>query len=86
MTDHNPEKFLVEQYLSKNPNTNLQYHLNNTNNHALFDKMIELNLSQNKDGAFNQCWDAMIQNNPNYLDDFKTFIGERIEYFTAENL
>lgn len=51
-----PEKYLVEKYLEDNPNQTLEYHLNDSNPHCLFDKMVELHLCINKQEAFNLCW------------------------------
>ena len=89
-TNENPETFLVKEYLSQNPHNNLQYYVNNANNHVLFKKMHELNIvNSNADDnleAFNLCWDSFIQNNPNYLNNFKLFIDNLIDKFSNDNL
>ncbi len=36
-----PEKILVSAYEEAYPNTSLNYHINSSNNHSLFDKMVE---------------------------------------------
>lgn len=64
-----PERFLVRSYLQNNPNVNLEYHVNNSNSHCLFEKMIELSLSLDKDNGFELCWNSFI-GFPRGLDSF----------------
>lgn len=59
-TNEAPERFLVRSYLQNHPNTNLNYHLNHSNPHCLFDKMVEFSLCLNIDNAFELCWESFI--------------------------
>ena len=56
LSNEAPEKHLVKKYLQTNPNQNLDYHVNNSNVHCLFDKMVEQGLCINKQEAFILCW------------------------------
>jgi hypothetical protein len=51
-----PERFLVRNYLQNNPNVNLEYHVNVSNPHCLFQKMIDLSLCLDEFSAFELCW------------------------------
>tara|TARA_R110002050_G_scaffold297891_1_gene460020 strand:+ start:1415 stop:2932 length:1518 start_codon:yes stop_codon:yes gene_type:complete len=55
-SNKSPELFLTEKYQEVNPNGTLQYHISNSDNHCLFDKMNELGIGSSKDDAFNLCW------------------------------
>jgi energy-coupling factor transporter ATP-binding protein EcfA2 len=51
-----PEKFLCTIYESVNKDCNIKFHLQNSNVHCLFDKMIErYGLTDNRD-VFEACW------------------------------
>lgn len=88
ITTKNPESFLVEKYLEYNPNPNMSYHLENSNNHILFSKMQEFGIASNEEEAFLICWSSFESSNyyPEYLTVLKEFIFSKIEYFTKENL
>lgn len=51
-----PERFLVRCYLQNNPSVQLDYHVNNSNPHCLFDKMVEFTSCLDKNSAFELCW------------------------------
>ncbi len=55
-----PERFLVRSYLQNNQNVNLDYHVNHSNPHCLFEKMVELSLCLDKTNAFELCWNNFI--------------------------
>lgn len=51
-----PEKMMLRFYLANHPNPSLQYHLDNSNPHCLFEKMVEAGVAQNKKDAFENCF------------------------------
>ncbi len=51
-----PEKFLCEIYESANPHTNFNYHVQHSNVHCLFEKMVECYEMTDKKSAFEACW------------------------------
>lgn len=55
-----PEKVLCDCYELANNNTSLRYHIDNSNVHCLFDKMVELGLSLNVESAFEDSWLAFL--------------------------
>lgn len=75
-SDDSPEKFLVANYLIQYPNSTLSYHLEKSNPHCLFDKMVEYSISTTKDDAFEKCWNHFIttQDGMLYFDELKSFI------------
>ena len=71
-----PERFLVRSYLDNNQNINLDYHVNNSNPHCLFQKMVELSLCLDKESAFDICWSNFIAS-PSGIDsmlELKNFL------------
>ena len=71
-----PEKMLVRFYLANNPDNSLQYHVDNSNPHCLFDKMVELGLSVNRQDAFEkcfQCYRSSAQGNAHF-ENLKDFV------------
>lgn len=85
-TDKNPEFFLVEAYLSAYPNATLQYHLTTSDNHCLFDKMIENTAASNKKDAFTMCWDEYIktQDGIDYFDSLINFLYNTAKKFSPD--
>lgn len=75
-SSESPEKFLTREYLSTYPNTTLVYHLNNSNTHCLFDKMVEASLCTTVEEAFEMCWSHFLTttNGNLYFEELKTFI------------
>ncbi len=71
-----PEKFLTAEYLKKYPNSTLTYHLNNSNPHCLFDKMIENSICTTRDEGFEMTWNHFITTTDGnlYFDELKSFI------------
>ncbi len=53
-----PEKMLLQEYLNLHPNPTLQYHLENSNPHCLFQKMVDEGFAVDKRDAFSQCFSA----------------------------
>lgn len=60
-SDTAPEVFLLKAYLQANPNTNLQYHVDNSNVHSLLTKMIENSVATTINEAFELCWSEFIK-------------------------
>lgn len=51
-----PEKMLLKEYLANHPHASLQWHLDNSNPHCLFQKMVEEGVAINKNNAFDLCF------------------------------
>lgn len=75
-SNDSPEKFLTAEYLKKFPNITLNYHLDNSNSHCLFEKMIENSMCTTKDEAFEITWNHFITTPDGilYFGELKTFI------------
>jgi predicted ATPase len=85
-SDFNPEKFLLIEYLKKNPNTRLDYHLNNSDNHCLLDKMIENSMATTRDEAFEILWDCFVKTNDgaSYFEELKLFIIKMAKKYSPD--
>lgn len=59
-SDVAPEKLLCDIYESANKNTQLRYHIDNSNVHCLFDKMIDHCGFASTQEAFDACWHAVM--------------------------
>jgi hypothetical protein len=81
-----PEFFLIRTYLEKNPNSTISYHLNNSDPHCLFDKVIENSDFNNKEDVFQECWNVFIQteNGKQYVKSLKDFILKIAKKFSQE--
>lgn len=79
-----PEQFLVRSLLSIHPQPQLQYHLENSNPHCLFDKMIEFSLSTTKEESFELCWATFLQTADGivYFDELKSFIVQMAKKYS----
>lgn len=71
-----PEFFLIRAYLTIKPNSTIKYHLNNSNPHCLFDKVVENSHFSDVNDVFNACWDAFIgtDNGNIYISSLKEFL------------
>lgn len=71
-----PEKMLVNSYLTVNSNDTLQYHVDNSNPHCLFEKMVELGLATNQHQAFELCFNSYKNSVDGcvHFDELKQFI------------
>lgn len=58
--DFPPERILCDFYEKSHKNTNLRYHIENSNVHCLFEKMTELGLCMDKKEALDACWKTLI--------------------------
>ncbi|RZK25586.1 MAG: hypothetical protein EOO43_05135 [Flavobacterium sp.] len=85
-SDESPEKFLVRVYLADNPDINLQYHLNNSNVHSLFEKMIERSICTTKDEAFEKCWDIFEKTTDGqlYFEELQNFIINMVKKYSPD--
>lgn len=79
-----PEAMLVTEYLKKFPNDQLKFHLKSSDNHCLFDKMVEWNLALTKDEAFEKCWKCLMQESygKKYLKEMQQFIDQACKHFS----
>ncbi|UUV21730.1 AAA family ATPase [Paenimyroides aestuarii] len=79
-----PEYFLTKEYLNVNPNSTLDYHLKNSDNHCLFDKMNELNIGNTKDEVFELCW-SVFKDTPDgiiYINELENFIIQMLQKYS----
>ena len=51
-----PEKMLVKSYLAVHPDRDMQFHVDNSLPHCLFEKMVEQGIAANKQNAFDICF------------------------------
>lgn len=81
-----PEFFLAEKYQEINPNHTLEYHINNSDNHCLFDKMNELGIGTTKDEAFNLCWEIFKESTDGilHINDLENFIIQMLQKYSPE--
>lgn len=85
-SNESPELFLTKQYLLNHPNPTLDYHMNNSDNHCLFDKMNELGIGNTKNEAFELCW-TEFENSPNgiiYINELENFLLKMLQTFSPE--
>lgn len=54
-----PEKFLCDLYEKNNPNVTLRYHIEESNPHCLFAKMVECCGIVDESSAFEACWQEL---------------------------
>ncbi|RYL29219.1 AAA family ATPase [Acinetobacter piscicola] len=85
-SNYSPEKFLTEHYLQNNHNTTLSYHLQNSDNHCLFDKMIELQIGTSKKEVFELCWSEFQHSNEGaaYISELENFIIDMLKKYSPE--
>ena len=85
-SEESPEKFLVQEYLKKHPNTSLSYHLHDSNNHSLFGKMVENSICTTKDEAFEICWEQFVNTDEGkaYLQTLKSFLISTAKKFSPD--
>lgn len=82
-----PEKFLLRSYLIGHPNISLQYHLDNSDSHCLFDKCVENSVGTSEDNVFDILY-SDIERKTEYgvwLEEFKNFIVNTCRHF-SENI
>lgn len=81
-----PEFFLIKAYLENNPNTTIAYHLNNSNPHCLFEKVVENSEFNSNDEVFAACWDSFVEseNGKKYIETLKSFILKMAKEFSQE--
>jgi predicted ATPase len=80
-----PEKFLVQHYLTANPQyTLLTTALAHTDHHSLFQEMVNLGISADKSQARQNCWDAFAATAEytTLYDEFRTFIVRTTTHFS----
>jgi predicted ATPase len=81
-----PEKFLAKAYLSKHPNVNIEYYLENENPHYLFQSIIENSDLNDKDEVFNYCWKILVKSDKGkiYFKSLKKFLVEMAKKYSPE--
>lgn len=85
-SDYAPEKMLVEAFNGSVDNQTLSYHINNSNPHMLFAKMIELGLASNNNDAFEKCWKCLVETEAGMhnLDSLKEFLYNCCHFFAPQ--
>lgn len=83
-SNKSPELFLTEKYQEIYPNGTLEYHIINSDNHCLFDKMNELGIGSSKDDAFNFCWETFKVSTEGiiYINELENFILKMLQKFS----
>lgn len=83
---YSPEKFLLIEYLKEHPNRSLDYHVNNSDPHCLFEKMIENSICVTKDEAFDKCWDIFLRTTEgqSYFQELKEFILKMVNKYSPD--
>jgi predicted ATPase len=83
-TNMPPEYFLVKYYLAAHPNTSLQFHLDNSNVHCLFEKMVEFTASTTKNDSFEMCWKEFMitADGQHYFNSLTTFLIDTARKFS----
>lgn len=85
-SDNSPEFFLAEKYQEINPNGSLEYHIRNSDNHCLFDKMNELGIGNSKVEAFNLCWETFKESTDGivHINELENFIIQMLQKYSPE--
>lgn len=80
-----PERHLLSIFLTQNQNSNLNYHVANSNAHILFSKIVEKGFATDEDDAFEKCWAIFEQTAEYYTfaQEFKYFLITNIKNFSA---
>lgn len=81
-----PEKFLTRAYLTKHPNVNIEYYLENENPHFLFQAIIENSEFNDKDEVFEYCWNMTIATEKGklYFDSLQKFLIDMAKKYSPE--
>lgn len=81
-----PEKFLLRSYLITSPNLRMTYHLQNSNCHILFNKMVDEHLCLNEDEAFDLCWTefALTDDGQQFIEEYANFLIGRCRYYSPD--
>jgi len=81
-----PEFFLIKEYLEIHNNKTIEYHLNNSNPHCLFEKVVENSHFINKENVFDECWKIFSESDDGklYINTLKEFILKLTKDFSDE--
>jgi predicted ATPase len=81
-----PERFLIRAYLTTNPHSSLSYHVQNSDPHCLFAKMVEFGLCVDKNGAFKACFHSFrnTTEGERYFSELKNFLFETALAFSPD--
>jgi len=81
-----PEKFLVDAFLVNNYNDSLKYHSETSDKHCLFDKMIDLDICNDKSQAFELCWKEFIGSADGiiYINELENFLLSIMKEFSPD--
>lgn len=86
LQDKDPETTLVSHYESICNNRELNYHIQHSNNHCLFKKMVELNIFTKEEDAIRECIDLYFKSNIGQPDLISLihFITLKISFFSNQ--
>ena len=86
MGTHCPEYELLSEYLHSNTSPALEYHLNSSNPHCLFQKMSELGICANEESAMRLCWDKFLENEDGqrFFDGLCSFLIGSCRKFSSD--
>lgn len=81
-----PEEMLVKEYLNVHPNEGMEFHLTSSDNHYLFKAMVEEDLVDSEDEAFEECWNCLMETDggKKYFEELQKFILEACKKFSKE--
>ncbi len=81
-----PEKTLCDLYEKKNKNSKLRYHINKSDPHCLFKKMIEFTSLQTTDAAFEASWICLLADPPlrAEFESFAAFLVDEIRRYSPD--
>lgn len=81
-----PERFLLRNYLSTHPNKNLQYHVDNSQPHILFEKCVEESVATDQNEVFEQLYKEieLSDDYKTWLIEFQKFILDTCTYFSEK--
>ena len=81
-----PEKFLLRHYLSVSSNQTLQYHLDNSPPHILFEKCVQESIATDQSEVFERLYKKILLSvdYKAWLEQFQKFILETCTYFSEK--
>lgn len=68
-----PEKLLCDAYEKSHKNSSMRYHIDNSNSHCLFQKMMEIYHISNSNEVFELCWNELIKDEV-FMEEFTALV------------
>jgi predicted ATPase len=81
-----PEKFLAREFLSKHPNVNIEYYLENENPHYLIQAIINNSTFNSYEEVIEECWNIFLErdNGKIYFKSLKKFLLDMVKKYSPE--